>query len=196
MAFSWMKDPNWVRQHASKNLASWLIDVYHLSRNLKQGCAVFSIDVICEQFESGLEDEQPLLQQSPQALPWVRQVYLKRNGQPYCYGRVVVPYDTFIFHQSQLTQLSKHSVGEQLLYRDPNILRSPFEFAYVPCNDPRCIQAMQTSDPQSIEALWARRSSFQLKGGPLMVTELFLPNMSALPLACELTEPPGQFFYS
>jgi chorismate--pyruvate lyase len=64
----------------------------------------------------------------------------------------------------------------EVLFTDTRVRREPFEYARVDPGHPLGARARQLLG-RRFGALRARRSLFRLRGRPLMVTEVFLPEL-------------------
>jgi len=115
---------------------------------------------------------------SPAALGWVRQVQLLCDGEPQVFARTIVPVTTLTGAQRQLAFLGDRPLGA-FLFAHPGMQRAPVELA--------CIRPGETMFGRATSglkrepaAIWGRRSVFRIGGKPLLVTEIFLPAISAL----------------
>ncbi len=67
----------------------------------------------------------------------------------------------------------------EALFADPLVHRNPLEFRRVDARHPLWKRARRVFG-RELPALWARRSLFRRRGRPLMVTEVFLPEILEL----------------
>ncbi len=99
----------------------------------------------------------------------IREVALLCNGEPWVFARSVIPASSLTGHLRQLRGLKNSSLGE-MLFRDPTMYRHPFQVA--------AIDGQSQQIPKFLRqplALWGRRSRFELRDKPIMVSEIFLP---------------------
>jgi chorismate--pyruvate lyase len=82
--------------------------------------------------------------------------------------------------QAWLRELGRRSLGETLAQAG-SVERSPLEFARLSGPDALLARAMPDAPRDTV--LWARRSVFAIAGAPILVTEVFLPELEQWP-AC------------
>jgi chorismate--pyruvate lyase len=111
----------------------------------------------------------------------VRQIYLKDTKHIYIYGRTIVPQATLTAYAEDFAKLGNSPIGDALLHHNPKVQRSAFEFGYVLPDSLLYQDAVHAYTAQP-EKLWARRSTFSLAGLPLLITELFFPELPAYAL--------------
>lgn len=150
----------------SNTIYDWMTKPYVLSAALKRVCDTLSVEVIAQKITQARESEYLALQMPPSALPLVREIYLKGDEVPWVYCRVVIPPQTYERFATQFEQLGNNLLGETLLYDNPGVVRSAFEYGYFPK-----------------EHRFGRRSIFWMQSMPLLVTEIFLPAIPAFCLA-------------
>lgn len=136
----------------------------------------------------GLAIELVLLNQVTAALPpaeaqllkhetgLIRQIYLKDPHQVFTYGRTIIPQTTLTAYADDFAKLGNKPIGEALLYNKPNVQRSAFEFGYVLPGSLLFHDAIGNL-PINATKLWARRSFFSIADFPLLITELFFPEL-------------------
>jgi len=124
------------------------------------------LQVISWESGSAFIDEATRLGLKNTAWVMLRQIFLKGDGVPWTFGRLVVPEQTYLQHAEKFDNLGERLLGETLLHNNPAVERSPFEYALLG------------------QGVWARRSVFTLEGAPLLLTEAFLP---AIPLYAKTT---------
>ena len=111
-----------------------------------------------------------------------REVMMYVAGRPVVAARTLVPEAT-ARAQGWLGELGGRSLGHALFERD-DVTRSAFTFA--PCDgDSDVVRRVRSLGPEALrdigdQALWARRSRFQVGQHPLLVMELFLPGAAML----------------
>lgn len=144
-------DPAWL---------DWLTDSTSLTRRLKQASGQrFRVELLQQRLARPALNECQLLGMKPQQYALVRQVILRGAGQPWVYARTVIPLPT-LHKNRHLMLLGNRSLGS-VLFKNAQTQRAPME-----------ITRWQTEFDTPF--VWGRRSTFKLRGAPLLVTELFL----------------------
>ena len=158
-------------------LFPWLLAKGSLTQLLIAASAGdFRVERIAQQWQRPTRSEARLLGLAPSSRALVREVILWGCGEPWVYGRSILPAQSLSGDLRRLRQLKNSSLGA-LLFQYPNLHRAPFQLATiagdtlperVSCND----------------WLWGRRSRFELQQRALIVSEVFLPafRARALPL--------------
>lgn len=115
---------------------------------------------------------------------WVREVHLLCDEQPWVFARTLIPLSTLHGRGRHLMRLGSRPLGE-VLFTDPQVNRGPMEAA--------CIQVGQRlhrrafgEREESLDPIWGRRSIFHIDGQPLLVCEIFLPD---LPVSSSFSRP-------
>ncbi len=169
MAQSWQKSDD---LSLPAHLMSWLLDKGSLTKKLKAQCEQFSIDLKLtrdciltpdQQTRLGLSDEHAM----------IREVILKCDQHAQVFAQSIFPLQTLSTIDLALETLGELPLGE-VIFQDPQLIRHPFEIAQI-CASHLMLQG-QNLQP---EPLWARRSVFELKQSPMIVTEVFLPGSFA-----------------
>lgn len=152
----------------SASVCDWLFNEQSLTRRLTElSAGGFSVTPLREGWLLLRDDECAALGVPPGSLGWVREVYLRGNGQPWVFARSVAARQALDGSGLDLQQLGSRSLGE-LLFSDQAFARGELQVcrypgAWLPA------EALQ-------DGLWARRSCF--RRGPLavLVAEVFLPD--------------------
>jgi chorismate--pyruvate lyase len=166
-------------------LNEWVSKPFVLSQALRKVCDNFSVKISDQSVKPLYSDEIAALKCYESETGYVRETYLGDTSNPLVYARVSMPESTYEAFRIQLDNLGSRPIGETLLYSDPTYTRTEFEVKRL-CQDDELLfdalvhhqfyRAMIAKDTQSHE-LWARRSVFTLSGNPLLVTEVFMPDM-------------------
>jgi chorismate lyase len=152
-----------------QDLRPWLLDPGSLTRHLIQASGGdFQVEVLAQRWRRPTLSEARLLDIDTRALALIREVILRGRGQPWVYGRSVMPAQCLRGDLRRLRKLRSSSLGA-LLFRYPQLQRTPFELARIDARSQ--LPARLRSDHR----LWARRSRFELNGRALIVSETFLP---------------------
>jgi chorismate--pyruvate lyase len=154
-------------------LFDWIVKINHLKLAMTQQGLKPEL-ILLDQRHDILPDDEATLVQAHQGL--IRQIYLADNNQPLTYGRTIVPEQTYQAFAHQFETLGIRAIGETLLHDKDNVVRGAFEFGFVAADTELFQAAIQKYD-QPLDGLWGRRSLFFINGYPLLITELFFPNL-------------------
>lgn len=170
----WITDLKALAHKPSDHIHRWM-QAHHISKAIKRVCRQLQLKVIHQGIKYAYEDEYHLLG-SPREEVFIRQILLYGDGLPLTFGRVMAPQSTYRLHQQQFDSLGNNLIGETLLHGREDVERSEFEFAHL--NHTHALLAeinLALKGEHQFASLWARRSCFQLRGAPLLLTESFLP---------------------
>lgn len=123
----------------------------------------------------------------------IREVVLEGEGEPWVIARSVIPRSSLAGRNRQLRRLGSRPLGA-FLFRDPTLQRQAVHLVKMgraaPTPDTRPEPAAANSVgpagtvaaacrlEASIHTVWGRRSTFILRGHPLLVAEYFLPALT------------------
>lgn len=160
------------------NLAPWLRNHGSLTKCIQQHCNQFAV----RKKRSGLArialDESALLGIASQQLAYSRDVFLYADNQPVVYAHSVCAARALHGVWRAVAGLGNQPLGA-LLFAHPLVKRQPLHYKALRFQHPLYQQASTVlANPPS--KLWARRSLFYLHGEPLLVTEVFLPEILRL----------------
>jgi chorismate-pyruvate lyase len=164
---------------------AWIRKPFVLSEALRRVCDNFAVKVSDQSIKPLYADEIAVLKCYGSGSGYVRETYLGDSTNPLVYARVSMPESTYEAYKIQLENLGSKPIGETLLYKEPSFTRSEFEVKCLSQDDELLFDALVHSqyykaviakDTNSRE-LWARRSVFTLSGNPLLITEVFMPDM-------------------
>ena len=166
--------PHWRREEQVPGpllapVRSWLLDDGSLTQHLLNTGRRFSLQRWQQRWEPPRPNERHLLQMPLRERAMVRQVVMYLDGEPMVYARSVFPVSTLSGPLLRLRRLANQSLGAFLFART-DMRRSPFEVALL-AGDSDYLPASLHQD----QAVWARRSAFEVAGRPLLVSEVFLP---------------------
>ncbi|MCL5668481.1 MAG: chorismate lyase [Gammaproteobacteria bacterium] len=167
-----------VRSQIPASLWSWLFDSASLTRRLLEVCdGTFEVRVLRQGWQRALAEESCELELRAGAPVFVREVYLLCHGEPWVFARTVIPRATLSGKYRRLTRLGNRSLGA-VLFADRTMRRGELEIACLTRGQALFEGAARhlAAKPQSI---WGRRSVFQLSGKPLLLSEIFLHDMSS-----------------
>ncbi len=156
-------------------LRAWLQDGGSLTRRLRRiGGRQFRLEVLAEGWEQAREEDMRLLSCTSGRVR-VRRVRLSAGGSQLVYASTRMPPQTLARHP-WLGRLGMKPLGEALANRT-DVERTPFEFAEISSQDPLLCEAV-TGTGISPGKLWTRRSLFFIGDLPILVYEVFLPDLS------------------
>lgn len=170
---NWQDFHHYLRDRSCHHLPSstkpWLLDEGSLTqRLLKTTGGNFRVQVLRQQWQRPRLSEQILLDMAPRDWGIIREVALICNNEPWVFARSIIPARSLSGHLRQLRKFKDSSLGA-MLFSDPSLHRKPFQIAVIAGDDPQLPQHLHQSKPA-----WGRRSRFELRGKPIMVSEVFL----------------------
>jgi len=159
-------------------LAPWLRDRGSLTRRIQQRCQHFAVQPLRSGLAHIAFDESSLLNIAPHQLAYSREVFLYANDQPVVFAHSTCAQKHLRGAWSSVADLGNQPLGA-LLFSHPLIERKPLHYKKLRARHPLYQRASQLLDNPPAQ-LWARRSLFYLHGTPLLVTEVFLPEILKL----------------
>lgn len=163
-------------------LRPWLHDRGSLTQRIRQRCRHFEVLAVCSAMASITFDERSLLGLRPDRLAHVREALLKADGRPVVFARSVCAPAHLRGPWQEVRGLGNRSLGG-LLFPNPLVIREALRFRALGPDHPlraRMRRHLGPNPQPSPDLLWARRSLFRLHGAPLLLTEVFLPEVSNL----------------
>ena len=159
-------------------LAPWLRDRGSLTRRIQQRCTHFAVRGMRSGLARIAYDESALLDIAPSQLAWSREVFLYADGKPAVFAHSALEREHLRGAWSVLLGLGDKPLGG-FLFAHPLVERRPLHYRALRDTHPLYLRAATAlKDPP--RRLWARRSLFYLRGAPLLVTEVFLPDILLL----------------
>ncbi len=134
-------------------------------------------------------DEARALSLRLDAWTWVREVQLLCSDRPWVFARTLIPPPTLNGRGRRLTRLGTRPLGE-VLFADPGAHRGPVEIARIVAGQTLHQRAF-TGFVEPPDPIWGRRSVFRIDGRPLLVCEIFLPNLPVSTAGEPLELPPS-----
>jgi chorismate--pyruvate lyase len=130
-----------------------------------------------------LTDGQRRLMQTTDQTGRLREISLQAGDTRYVYGTSLIPASLLVSYP-WLGDLGEQPLGATLTAR-LDVTRSEFRFRRVNPGEPLAQRATATNpaEPGAASNLWARRSTFRLPGGRILVTEVFLPALTPWPIS-------------
>ncbi len=203
---TWQKRPDFLRssnqpdQSNQSNQLAWLTQPYNLSKHFKITVKNYCFILEQENFKNLSPEEITLfknsdsnsnlnqLNQLNQAFE--RQITHRDGNKILAWGRVVIPMETYQAYEKSFGSLQDKPIGETLLFNNPEVRRGPFEYAKLTpplsvltgCASQACLSREgrdenTLNDKQSQSPCYARRSIFYWRGLPLLVEEIFAPDL-------------------
>lgn len=155
----------------------WLLDPASLTRRVQAACeGCFRVEVLDQGYARPQRNEAQRLGMRDGSSAFVREVHLLCDEQPWVFARTVIPRTTLTGPRRHLTRLRSRPLGA-VLFADPTMKRGPVEIARFAPGD-RLYPRAATCDARVV---WGRRSVFTLAGHPLLVSEIFLPDIPEHP---------------
>lgn len=178
----YQRDPVWRPKRQVYNvdiepsLAKWLFDQSSLTERLINACSgTFSVQVLEQGWQHPMLNEARILKMRRSSYAWIRQVHLLCDGTPWVFARTVIPPRTLRGKQRRLTRLGKKPLGA-VLFADKSMQRTEMEIACI-TQDKHLYQMATQHLEQVNQPIWGRRSVFFLRQRPLLVSEIFLPEI-------------------
>lgn len=156
----------------------WLTDTGSLTQTLKRCCPELRVMRLRQGLGMPYYDEHMALGLAPRRLGLLRDVLLACAGRPLVYAHSVIPTSGLNGPWRHLSRLGNRPLGEAL-FADPQVRRHPLEFRRLDGRHPLYRAAIEHPADKP-PALWARRSVFARDGHPILVTEVFLPEVLRL----------------
>ena len=138
----------------------------------------FRVQVVRQGLHTPNEDEYRQLGQPTHRRALVREVVLHAGGRPVVLAHSIAAWRDLSGTWRGLRGLGTRPLAEAL-FTDPLVSRGALEFVRIDARHPLGRRARQVFG-RELPVLWARRSRFLKRGRPLLVTEVFLPELLAL----------------
>ncbi|MCU7940352.1 MAG: chorismate lyase [gamma proteobacterium symbiont of Bathyaustriella thionipta] len=178
--------PHWVAVdyaailHIPDTTREWLLDSASLTLRIKNHCQAnqmgnFSVKLLRQGMEIPSNDEVQRLKLNHRRYALIREVLLYCGTTPVIFARTVIPIKTLTGPQRQLSHLGNRPLGE-FLFAQPALQRDAMEVAALK-NGHQLHDIATNNLNKEIEQVWARRSIFRLRHKPLLVAEVFLPDL-------------------
>lgn len=160
------------------DIAPWLNDCGSLTQRIQQHCECFAVHPVRSGLARIAFDEAALLGIAPQQLAWSREVFLYADNRPVVFAHSACARQDLRGAWSAVRSLGNKPLGA-LLFAHPLVERNPLHYKALRGTHMLYQRAaVVLSHPP--DRLWARRSLFYLQGAPLLVTEVFLPEILSI----------------
>ncbi len=165
-------------------LRDWLTDRVSLTVKLSARCRQFRVRRLRQQRGFCLADENRIIGLPRRMAVQEREVMLQCDDTPTVFAHTIVPLAATAADWPFFSSLGERSLGTTL-FGDPLVERGALQFARLRAGHPLFERAAAAHALASIDqTLFARRCLFRRKKGMLLVTEVFLPEITGLsPLA-------------
>ncbi len=172
--------PHIHRYAATEEMRDWLTDRNSLTARLIARSDQFRVQRLQQQVAPCLPDEFAFLGLPGRTNVVERDVLLRCDEAAVVYAHTVLPLSATASQWPLFAALGDKSLGSTL-FHDPLVTRGNLHYAQLRTSHPlmRRIRGLQLVSTQNAR-LFARRSLFTRHGSSLLVTEVFLPALSAL----------------
>lgn len=175
-ALRWLDSHRYLATEIPALLRPWLLAEGSLTQLLIAASAGdFRVERVVQEWQRPTLSEARLLQIDPSQHALIREVILWGRGEPWVYARSVIPSHSLRGDLRRLRKLRNTSLGA-LLFRYPQLQRTPFELAAINANALPCPLRSHTNLSFDDKKMWARRSRFAIDDRALIVGEIFLDN--------------------
>jgi chorismate lyase len=162
-------------------LAGWLLEPHSFMQRLSQaGAMQAAVKVLRQQWQFPTRQEAAALGLQSRRFALAREVIIASGENPWMFARTVIPQATLTGREQLLARLKSRALGT-MLFNNPKVWRSEFEFAVIKKTDKEFAKIWQQCSLHAAE-LWARRSLFYLPEKKLLLTEVFFPTLRELTL--------------
>lgn len=175
----WIPRSRLVRGSVPSTVLDWLLDQASLTKRLQTACAGrFRVRVLSQGWARPMLNEARALGLDPRKYAMVRQVELLCDDTPWVYARTIIPRKTLAGRLRRLAHLQSQSLGA-VLFASPTMRRGEVEIANILANS-KVHGLIERRGGHLPASVWARRSVFRVYKKPLLVSEIFLPDMEKL----------------
>ncbi len=180
---NWMDATAVLRRNLPFQLQDQLFDRCSLTTRLQHACDLcsngggFNVRVLSQVRGRPLHSERQLLGMRRHHYALIRQVLLRCGDCPWVFARTVIPLRTLTGRARRLDNLGSRPLGA-MLFADKRVGRGRMQVARLQAGD-TIYAAVAAELSAAPDAIWGRRSLFHYAGKPLLVNEIFLPDMGA-----------------
>ncbi len=179
-------EPGWAdlrRIHKARvpaRVDGWLRDRGSLTARVIRACpGRFRVELIRQGWGKPCYSEACLLGMRRGEIAIVREVELYCGDRPWVFARTLIPASSLRGSMRRLTRLGNRPLGA-VLFSDPGVVRGRTQAARILPRH-RLFQAAVAHLRQRPAGIWGRRTLFLLDGRPILVNELFLPEIPESP---------------
>lgn len=169
--------------NATPGVRGWLTDNMSLTAKLVARSDHFRVQRLCQQRALCLADEYAVVGLPRRACVQERDVLLHCDGRPVVFAHTIVPLSATTSDWPFFGTIGERSLGTTL-FGDPRVRRGALQYARLSTQHPLARRARMAVGVTAFESpLFARRCLYRRRSGVLLVTELFLPPITALKVA-------------
>lgn len=165
--FNWQNDANNFVD-ITPDIRSWLLETGSLTQRAIDYCQSrdndFNVRVLKQENNCPADSEAVLLNMKAEELGLIREVLLNCGSNAIIFARTIIPFSTMSGKHEELNSLGNKPLGEYL-FSQSDMTRMPLELSFY-------------ENPSNKQQFWARRSVFLLNNNPLLVYEVFLPQLT------------------
>lgn len=167
------------RPHIPAAVLPWLEDEGSLTRRVIRHCdGRFSVTVRSQGWGRPMPSERRILETAGGGAALIREVELRCDRGRWVFARTLIPATSLQGPTRRLAHLGNKPLGA-VLFSDPGVRRERIEVA-----DLRPHHVLFRSACRNLaqvpKVLWGRRTLFFMEGKPLLVNEIFLPELPGL----------------
>ncbi len=161
-----------------QRLRPWLTDANSLTARIAARCTELRVRVLRTGLALPVEDERRLVGLPSKRRAWTREVLLVADGWPVVFAHTVLAPRHLRGPWRMAAGMGGRPLGAAL-FAQPRIVRGPLHCQRIAAAHPLHRRAEQALG-RKLPVLWGRRSRFLHAGNPLLVTEVFLPDIARL----------------
>lgn len=163
---------------APAHLRPWLTDAGSLTARIAARCTALRVRVLRTGLAQPTEDERRLVGLARKRRAWTREVLLIADGAPVVFAHTVLAPRDLRGPWHMAAGIGGRPLGAALFAR-PRIVRGPLRSERIGAAHP-LHRRVEAALGRKLPTLWGRRSRFLHRGRPLLVTEVFLPDVARL----------------
>jgi len=157
-------------------LSEWLFEAGSLTRRLREKCThPFQLNLLSQRRQRPLPDECRAISLDPARRAIIREVQLFCGGTPVVFARSVIPFTSLTGPATRLAGLGGRPLAD-LLFRDHHTHRATMQYAQL--RPSHTLHRLARGALNSAGPLWGRRTVFTFHRQPLLVCEIFSPDLN------------------
>lgn len=164
---------------APARMREWLTADGSLTARLVAHSQAFRVQRLRQHSGLCLADEAAAIGMRRPGRVWEREVLLRCDGVPVVFGHTVVATPCSAADWPLFSGLGERSLGSTL-FKDPLVRRGELEFARLRAGHPLVRRALAAAGGEEQAVYYARRCLYRRRNGTLLVTEVFLPQVTRL----------------
>ena len=177
MKLNWENKQSIIHQDIDETIQSYLFQDGSLTRYLQQQCkGIFQIELKSEAWHTPMPDEATILGLNNNEDAFIRESWLKSDNIKLVYARTIIPRKTLIGETEVLANLGTKPLGE-ILFADESTYRAKTHYAKIPTECDLYTLITDNISNNNDEGIWGRQSLFYIQDKPLLISEIFLPEI-------------------